>query len=223
MHCILWMGKLSELSTLTFLQSLKTCCRIFVVLKKYVVCLACMCDEMCFPSRITWWSVHFRMIYLQKVVGRQRRDKRKWISSQSQLIVGSPRGPFMRFSQCCDLPTCLTCLPTNPWRETAECYVLWTFMVLYLFRTRCLTGKKRFCWIPYACEADWCAAELAGFFCFCFFAAPSTVSIMHQVSRSVDSITLSWSQPDQPNGVILDYELQYYEKVDPSLSLRSDT
>lgn len=43
--------------------------------------------------------------------------------------------------------------------------------------------------------------------------APSTVSIMHQVSRTVDSITLSWSQPDQPNGVILDYELQYYEKV----------
>ncbi|XP_041130646.1 ephrin type-B receptor 2-like isoform X2 [Polyodon spathula] len=42
--------------------------------------------------------------------------------------------------------------------------------------------------------------------------APSAVSIMHQVSRSVDSITLSWSQPDQPNGVILDYELQYYEK-----------
>ncbi|CAI9563938.1 unnamed protein product [Staurois parvus] len=43
-------------------------------------------------------------------------------------------------------------------------------------------------------------------------AAPSTVSIMHQVSRAVDSITLSWSQPDQPNGVILDYELLYYEK-----------
>ncbi|KAM4806817.1 ephrin type-B receptor 2 isoform 3-T3 [Urocitellus parryii] len=43
-------------------------------------------------------------------------------------------------------------------------------------------------------------------------AAPSAVAIMHQVSRTVDSITLSWSQPDQPNGVILDYELQYYEK-----------
>ncbi|XP_030625668.1 ephrin type-B receptor 2 isoform X2 [Chanos chanos] len=43
-------------------------------------------------------------------------------------------------------------------------------------------------------------------------AAPSVVSIIHQVSRSVDSITLSWSQPDQPNGVILDYELRYYEK-----------
>ncbi|XP_043917703.1 ephrin type-B receptor 2 isoform X2 [Protopterus annectens] len=43
-------------------------------------------------------------------------------------------------------------------------------------------------------------------------AAPSAVSIMHQVSRTVSSITLTWSQPDQPNGVILDYELQCYEK-----------
>nr|XP_046253246.1 ephrin type-B receptor 2-like isoform X3 [Scatophagus argus] len=42
--------------------------------------------------------------------------------------------------------------------------------------------------------------------------SPSPVSIIHQVSRSPNSITLSWSQPDQPNGVILDYELQYYEK-----------
>uniref|UniRef100_A0A669BT69 receptor protein-tyrosine kinase n=1 Tax=Oreochromis niloticus TaxID=8128 RepID=A0A669BT69_ORENI len=33
-----------------------------------------------------------------------------------------------------------------------------------------------------------------------------------EVSRTPNSITLSWSQPDQPNGVILDYELQYYEK-----------
>ncbi|XP_030221484.1 ephrin type-B receptor 2 [Gadus morhua] len=43
-------------------------------------------------------------------------------------------------------------------------------------------------------------------------AVPSAVSIMHQVSRAPESITLSWSQPDQPNGLILDYELQYYEK-----------
>ncbi|XP_076848073.1 ephrin type-B receptor 2 [Brachyhypopomus gauderio] len=57
-------------------------------------------------------------------------------------------------------------------------------------------------------------------------AAPSVVSIMHQVSRTVDSITLSWSQPDQPNGVILDYELQYYEKNMAELNasvLRSQT
>ncbi|XP_059807653.1 ephrin type-B receptor 2 [Hypanus sabinus] len=43
-------------------------------------------------------------------------------------------------------------------------------------------------------------------------AAPSPISFIHQVSRTVDSITLSWADPDQPNGVILDYELQYYEK-----------
>lgn len=63
------------------------------------------------------------------------------------------------------------------------------------------------------CEVcgDWAASSLTH--CLCLPAAPSTVSIMHQVSRTVDSITLSWSQPDQPNGVILDYELQYYEKV----------
>lgn len=62
---------------------------------------------------------------------------------------------------------------------------------------------------------DWPPLLTRCFCCWLFFplAAPSTVSIMHQVSRTVDSITLSWSQPDQPNGIILDYELQYYEKV----------
>ncbi|KAJ6669273.1 hypothetical protein lerEdw1_008082 [Lerista edwardsae] len=43
--------------------------------------------------------------------------------------------------------------------------------------------------------------------------APSTVPIMHQVSASMRSITLSWPQPEQPNGIILDYEIRYYEKV----------
>uniref|UniRef100_UPI00398EA2A9 ephrin type-B receptor 1 isoform X2 n=1 Tax=Pristiophorus japonicus TaxID=55135 RepID=UPI00398EA2A9 len=43
-------------------------------------------------------------------------------------------------------------------------------------------------------------------------AAPSTVPIMHQVGSTMRSITLSWPQPDQPNGIILDYELRYYEK-----------
>ncbi|XP_052405305.1 ephrin type-B receptor 1-B [Carassius gibelio] len=43
-------------------------------------------------------------------------------------------------------------------------------------------------------------------------AAPSIVPIMHQVSSTLKSITLSWPQPEQPNGIILDYELRYYEK-----------
>ncbi|XP_062438772.1 ephrin type-B receptor 1 isoform X3 [Rhea pennata] len=42
---------------------------------------------------------------------------------------------------------------------------------------------------------------------------PSTVPIMHQVSATMRSITLSWPQPEQPNGIILDYEIRYYEKV----------
>lgn len=44
-------------------------------------------------------------------------------------------------------------------------------------------------------------------------AVPSAVPMMHQVSRTAKSITLSWPQPDQPNGVILDYQLRYFNKV----------
>uniref|UniRef100_A0A674ALF6 receptor protein-tyrosine kinase n=1 Tax=Salmo trutta TaxID=8032 RepID=A0A674ALF6_SALTR len=44
-------------------------------------------------------------------------------------------------------------------------------------------------------------------------AAPSIVPIMHQVSSTMKSFTLSWPQPEQPNGIILDYELRFYEKV----------
>lgn len=43
--------------------------------------------------------------------------------------------------------------------------------------------------------------------------APSIVPIMHQISSTMNSFTLSWPQPEQPNGIILDYELRYYEKV----------
>nr|NP_001084070.1 ephrin type-B receptor 1-A precursor [Xenopus laevis]Q91571.1 RecName: Full=Ephrin type-B receptor 1-A; AltName: Full=Tyrosine-protein kinase receptor XEK; Flags: Precursor [Xenopus laevis]AAA74888.1 receptor tyrosine kinase [Xenopus laevis] len=43
-------------------------------------------------------------------------------------------------------------------------------------------------------------------------AAPSSVPIMHQVKATMKSITLSWPQQEQPNGIILDYEIRYYEK-----------
>lgn len=36
---------------------------------------------------------------------------------------------------------------------------------------------------------------------------------MHQLSRAPDSITLSWPQPDRPNGDIIEYQLRYYDKV----------
>ncbi|XP_074858259.1 ephrin type-B receptor 5 isoform X3 [Carettochelys insculpta] len=55
---------------------------------------------------------------------------------------------------------------------------------------------------------------------------PSAVPMMHQVSRTAHSITLSWPQPDQPNGVILDYLLRYFDKAedeDNSFTLSSET
>ncbi|MFT7808276.1 ephrin type-B receptor 1-B-like [Arapaima gigas] len=44
-------------------------------------------------------------------------------------------------------------------------------------------------------------------------AVPSMIHTIHQVTSTMKSITLSWPHPDQPNGIILDYELRYYEKV----------
>ncbi|KAK2516732.1 Ephb6 [Columba guinea] len=55
---------------------------------------------------------------------------------------------------------------------------------------------------------------------------PSAVPMMHQVSRTTSSITLSWPQPDQPNGIILDYQLRYFDKAedeDNSFILTSET
>lgn len=49
---------------------------------------------------------------------------------------------------------------------------------------------------------------------------------MHQLKRAPDSITLSWPQPDRPNGDIIEYQLRYYDKVRYSHTCRhqsSDT
>ncbi|XP_003358781.3 ephrin type-B receptor 3 isoform X1 [Sus scrofa] len=43
-------------------------------------------------------------------------------------------------------------------------------------------------------------------------AAPSEVPTLHLHSSSGSSLTLSWTPPERPNGVILDYEMKYFEK-----------
>ncbi|CAJ1061097.1 ephrin type-B receptor 1-like [Xyrichtys novacula] len=48
-------------------------------------------------------------------------------------------------------------------------------------------------------------------------AAPSAVPIMHQVSSTSRSFSLSWPPPEQPNGIILDYEIRYYDKSQSSV------
>lgn len=44
-------------------------------------------------------------------------------------------------------------------------------------------------------------------------AAPSEVLAIRQENTSQNSVTLLWHEPDQPNGVILEYDIKYYEKV----------
>ncbi|KAG7255248.1 hypothetical protein CRUP_024377 [Coryphaenoides rupestris] len=41
-----------------------------------------------------------------------------------------------------------------------------------------------------------------------------TVSVVLKERRSRDSVTLAWQGPDRPNGVIVEYEVIYYEKAD---------
>lgn len=50
--------------------------------------------------------------------------------------------------------------------------------------------------------------------------APSEVPTLHLHSSSGSSLTLSWTPPERPNGVILDYEMKYFEKVGTSRSRR---
>ncbi|XP_032339424.1 ephrin type-B receptor 6 isoform X1 [Camelus ferus] len=57
-------------------------------------------------------------------------------------------------------------------------------------------------------------------------AVPSAVPAVHQVSRASNSITVSWPQPDQTNGNILDYQLRYYDQAEDeahSFTLTSET
>lgn len=43
--------------------------------------------------------------------------------------------------------------------------------------------------------------------------APSQVVAVRHESAGQNSVTLLWQEPDQPNGIILEYEIKYYEKV----------
>lgn len=45
------------------------------------------------------------------------------------------------------------------------------------------------------------------------FSAPSQVVVLRQENTGQNSVTLLWHEPDQPNGIILEYEVKYYEKV----------
>ncbi|RXM27554.1 Ephrin type-A receptor 3 [Acipenser ruthenus] len=43
-------------------------------------------------------------------------------------------------------------------------------------------------------------------------AAPSPVSTVRKGKTAKNSISVSWQEPDRPNGIILEYEIKYFEK-----------
>uniref|UniRef100_A0A8C6PF43 receptor protein-tyrosine kinase n=1 Tax=Nothobranchius furzeri TaxID=105023 RepID=A0A8C6PF43_NOTFU len=47
-------------------------------------------------------------------------------------------------------------------------------------------------------------------------AAPSPVSVVRKGYTGKSSIGLSWAEPDRPNGIILEYEIKYFEKEQDS-------
>lgn len=56
------------------------------------------------------------------------------------------------------------------------------------------------------------------FFFFFFFLslpllAPSSIALVQAKEVTRYSVALAWLEPDRPNGVILEYEVKYYEKV----------
>uniref|UniRef100_A0A665W162 receptor protein-tyrosine kinase n=1 Tax=Echeneis naucrates TaxID=173247 RepID=A0A665W162_ECHNA len=52
------------------------------------------------------------------------------------------------------------------------------------------------------------------------FPAPSPVSFIQATDVTRHSLSLSWQQPDRPNGVILEYEVKFYEKDQKERSYR---
>lgn len=43
--------------------------------------------------------------------------------------------------------------------------------------------------------------------------APSSIALVQAKEVTRYSVALAWLEPDRPNGVILEYEVKYYEKV----------
>uniref|UniRef100_A0A5F9CBR5 receptor protein-tyrosine kinase n=1 Tax=Oryctolagus cuniculus TaxID=9986 RepID=A0A5F9CBR5_RABIT len=62
-----------------------------------------------------------------------------------------------------------------------------------------------------SCNAGY---EEGGFSC----QAPSPVMTIKKERTSRNSISLSWQEPEHPNGIILDYEVKYYEKQEQETS-----
>lgn len=61
---------------------------------------------------------------------------------------------------------------------------------------------------PCFCKADTCTRPDA-----VVLVSSAAVSVVLKERRSKDSVTLAWQGPERPSGVIVEYEVIYYEKV----------
>lgn len=52
------------------------------------------------------------------------------------------------------------------------------------------------------------------------YVAPSAVPTVHLMAATASTMSLSWLPPEKPNGIILDYEIKYHEKVSSNVSQR---
>ncbi|KAB0355307.1 hypothetical protein FD755_021815 [Muntiacus reevesi] len=71
---------------------------------------------------------------------------------------------------------------------------------------------------------DYCSPNVFFFFFnisnifHCLHYTPSPVMTIKKDRTSRNSISLSWQEPEHPNGIILDYEVKYYEKQEQETS-----
>lgn len=56
------------------------------------------------------------------------------------------------------------------------------------------------------------------FFIIFLCVAPSAVPTVHLMAATASTMSLSWLPPEKPNGIILDYEIKYHEKVSGNVS-----
>ncbi len=63
--------------------------------------------------------------------------------------------------------------------------------------------------------AIWVFLAILSLFYLCFSPppAPSPVTTIQAKDITRHAVSLAWQQPERPNGVILEYEVKYYEKV----------
>lgn len=69
------------------------------------------------------------------------------------------------------------------------------------WRMRCVSVEERFLYCHWIISSIFLSL------------APSPVSSIQATDVTRHSLSLAWQQPDRPNGVILEYEVKFYEKV----------